>query len=205
MDSFIDKFTQRKNAQEMIRANAMAEAEEKKRMEARLAEYEQAMQEMRRCSLLNLENAEKVKETLAASLAKIEQVQKKDEPDRGKTEKSAEEVKILLEKLTEQVTKTLEAELSRTEELLAAQTKTIEELIHASDEFDHKEAVKVYRNVQAVIEEALPKQTEAITAAVKNAEGQKKTPTGSIILWVLTFGAAAANVAIEVLRILGYL
>lgn len=216
MDSFIDKFTQRKNAQEMIRANAMAEAEEKKRMEARLLEYEQAMQEMRRCSLLNLENAEKVKETLAASLAKIEEVQREDA---GEPDKAAEELRMLLEKLTEQTEKAareqqdqignlLEKQQSRWNEFLerqTAQTKKIEELLQASDEFGHKEAVKVYRNVQAVIEGALPKQTEEITAVIKAAEGQKKTPAGLAALWVLTFAAAAAGVAMEALRILGYL
>lgn len=216
MDSFIDKFTQRKNAQEMIRANAMAEAEEKKRMEARLSEYEQAMQEMRRCSLLNLENAEKVKETLSVSLAKIEEVQKKED---GTPDKTVEELKDLFEKLMEQTTKAANAQQEQIAKLLeseqarwnefseqqTAQTKTVEELLHASDEFGHKEAVKVYRNVQAVIEEALPKQTEEITTAIKNAEEHKKTPAGLIVLGVLTFAAATANVAIEVLRILGYL
>ena len=195
MDSFIDKFAQRKNAQEMIRANAMAEAEEREKLAAKLAEYELAIQEMRRCSLNNIENSEKVKELLTASLHKIEEIQKQDT---GKPEKTAEELQAFLEKLTERQT-------ARSKELLEAQTKTIEELIHASDEFDHKEAVKVYRNVQAVIEEALPKQTQEIAAAVKNAEGSKKIPTGMIILWLLTFAAAAAGVVIDVLKILGYL
>lgn len=216
MDSFIDKFAQRKNAQEMIRANAMAEAEERKKMEIRLSEYEQAIQEMRRCSLLNVENAEKVKEMLSAGLTKIEEVQKRDD---GGADKAAEEVKALLGKLTEQMEKFAEEQQSRTTKLIeeqqsrmagfleqqTAQTKKIEELLHESDEFGHKEAVKVYRNVQAVIEGALPKQTEEIMAAIKSAEGKKKIPAGMVLLGVLTFAAAAANVVIEVLRILGYL
>lgn len=216
MDSFIDKFAQRKNAQEMIRANAMAEAEERKKMEIRLSEYEQAIQEMRRCSLLNVENAEKVKEMLSAGLTKIEEVQKRDD---GGADKAAEEIKALLGKLTEQMEKFAEEQGSRTTKLIeeqqsrmagfleqqTAQTKKIEELLHESDEFGHKEAVKVYRNVQAVIEGALPKQTEEITAAIKSAEGKKKIPAGMVLLGVLTFAAAAANVVIEVLRILGYL
>lgn len=216
MDSFIDKFAQRKNAQEMIRANAMAEAEERKKMEIRLSEYEQAIQEMRRCSLLNVENAEKVKEMLSAGLAKIEEVQKRDD---GEADRAAEEVKALLGKLTEQMEKFAEEQGSRTTKLIeeqqsrmagfleqqTAQTKKIEELLHESDEFGHKEAVKVYRNVQAVIEGALPKQTEEITAAIKSAEEKKKIPAGMVLLGVLTFAAAAANVVIEVLRILGYL
>lgn len=224
MDSFIDKFAQRKNAQEMIRANAMAEAEEREKLAAKLAEYELAIQEMRRCSLNNIENSEKVKELLTASLHKIEEIQKQDT---GKPEKTAEELQALLGKLTERIAKFeeehhrqmseilekqqslinefSEQQTARSKELLDAQTKMIEELIHASDEFDHKEAVKVYRNVQAVIEEALPKQTQEIAVAVKNTEESKKIPAGMIILWVLTFAAAAAGVAIDVLKILGYL
>lgn len=230
MDSFIDKFAQRKNAQEMIRANAMAEAEEKKRMEARLSEYEKIMQEMRQCSLLNMENAEKVRETLAASLAKIEKVQEKDGEERALLEKLAAQVSAFTEQMTEfaekqraqmtefekeqraQIAKFAEEQQRQTTDLIEkqqkqqeAQTKSIEELLRASDDFGHKEAVKVYRNVQAVIEGALPKQTEEITAAVKSAEEKKKTPTGMIVLWVLTFAAAAANTAIEIMRILGYL
>lgn len=216
MDSFIDKLAQRKNAQEMIRANAMAEAEEKKKMEVRLSEYEQAMQEIRRCSLLNMENAEKVKEMLLACVAKIEEVERQDNEE---AEKTAEEVKKLLENLSGQVAglaqeqqkqmaKLMEEQRSGMAEFLekqASQTKAIEDLLRESDEFGHKEAVKVYRNVQAVIEGALPKQTEEITAAIKNEEGKKKVSAGMIVLGVLTFAAAAANVVIEALRILGYL
>lgn len=224
MDSVIDRFAQRKNAQEMIRANAMAEEEERKKMAARLSEYEQALQEMRKCNLLNMENAEKVREALAAGLHKIEEVQRRedDKPDR-----TVAEVQALLEKLTRQMTKFAEEQQERVAkfaekqhgqmeefaknqhkqlaELLENQQNRMAELIHASDEFDHKEAVKVYRNVQAVIEAELPKQTEEITAAMKTAVEKNKTPVWMILLWVLTLAAAAANAAIEVLRILGYL
>lgn len=227
MDSFIDKSAQRKNAQEMIRANAMAEAREREKLTQKLSEYELIMQEMRRCNLNNLESSEKVKELLAESLHKIAEAQKQNDV---KSDKSVEELRVFLERLAEQMTKfaqdqqermaefteeqhrliteMLEKQQSRMDELAgqqAAQMKTIEELLHASDEFGHKEAVKVYRNVQAVIEGALPKQTEEIKSAIKNAAENKKKATGMTVLWVLTFAAAAANVVINVLKIMGYL
>lgn len=182
MDSFIDKLAQRKNAQEMIRANAMAEAEEKQKMAVKLTEYEQAMQEMRKCGLVHMENAEKMKELLAASLQKIEDVQKKDDGDSEALRKSVEEMKTLL----------------------AEQKTAVEELFRTAEDFNHKEAVKVYRNVQAVVEGALPKQTEEITAAIKNMEVKKSAQKQMFMLWALML-LAAANVAIEVLRILRYL
>ena len=61
MDIFIDKFAQRRNAQEMIRANYMAEAEENERLTSKLHRYDEALQDMRKLSLQNIENAEKTK------------------------------------------------------------------------------------------------------------------------------------------------
>lgn len=227
MDNFIDKFAQRKNAQELIRANAMAEAEEKEKLTAKLSEYELAIQELRRCSLQNLENSEKVKELLMASLNKIEEVQKKDDGEAGKLAALLEiqqtQMTGLLERQqtqmgglmteqkdrTEEVLKELktvfEEQNAQTKELMEAQQKAIEELLHAAEEFNHKEAVKVYRNVQAVIEGALPKQTEEIRETIREAQKGQGTSAGLIIIGLLTFAAAAANVVIEVLKILGYL
>lgn len=219
MDGFIDKFAQRKNAQEMIRANAMAEAEEKERMALRISEYEMAIQEMRQCSLQNIENVEKVKELLAASLHKIEEVQKKEEGTSRRSEETFDEIKNILaglkvqlaefskeqrDQLSEIVDKQrelIEEQNSRMQELMESQKTALEELVRGTEDFNHKEAVKVYRNVQAVIEAELPKQTEEI----KNAMGEKSAPRGLTVIGALTLVGVFANVAIEVLRILGYL
>lgn len=234
MDGFIDKFAQRKNAQAMIRANAMAEAEEKERMASRLSEYEQAIQEMRQCNLQTMESAEKVKELLAASLNKIEEVQKKDAGMDQRSEELIREIKSISEDLKSRMTELLkmqndqgavileeqrdrmtelldrqsslfEKQEARMQELLATQRGTLEELLHNTEDFTHKESVKVYRNVQAVIDGALPKQTEEITEAVKNEMKNKGIPGGFKVIWILTLIAALANVAVEVLRFLGYM
>lgn len=223
MDNFIDQFAQRKNAQEIIRANAMAEEKERERLQSRLSEYELAMQEMRRCSMQNLENAEKVKELLEISLDKINAVQKKDVPDRGDSDKMLGEVRILLEGLKDQTGELLTAQKeettafwkeqsaliaeqnTQTRELADSRKEALEEMIRATEDFNHKEAVKVYRNVQAVIEGALPKQTAEITESVKKFTEKGKAPAFLTVIGVLTLLAAGANVVIEVLRILGYL
>lgn len=245
MDGFIDKFAQRKNAQEMIRANAMAEAEEKERMASRLSEYEQAIKEMRNCNLQIVENAEKVRELLAASLNKIEEVQKKDAGMDLRSEELIREIKgiseelgnrmtellkmqndqgaIILEEQKNQMTELLKEQKDQTgefwakqselferqdaqmQELLEKQKTTLEELLHDTEDFTHKESVKVYRNVQAVIESALPKQTEEITEAIKNEVKDNGVSGGFKVIWILTLIAALANVAIEVLKVLGYM
>ena len=250
MDSFIDKFSQRKNAQEMIRANAMAEAEEKERMVSKLSEYELAMQEMRRCNLQTIENAEKVKELLTVGLNKIEEVQKKDvdfkleklvgeirqlsedlknrdtgileglksresgireelknrnveflEEQKSQSEEYLKEQKIELERLLDKQNDLLEKQNTQMQDMLDA----VEELVHGSEDFMHKESVKVYRNVQAVIEGTLPKQTEQITEAMNNALEEKESFGGFKVVWILTLVAALANVTIEVLKFLGYM
>lgn len=248
MDNFINKYAQGKNAQEMIRANAMAEAEEKERMAIRLSEYDTMMQEMRQCNLHTLENAEKVKELLAASLQKIEEVQKADENAEKASREAVEEIKGLLEEatgkmaefqdkqkdyaseflkaqkdLSEQQSTKLQEFLESQNDLLKQQNtqlqeftevqkkaleeqrKALEERLGAVEEFNHKEAVKVYRNVQAVIEESLPKQTEEIKEVVKSESEAAGTPVWLSVVCVMTFLAASANVAIEVLRLLGCL
>lgn len=234
MDGFIDKFAQRKNAQEMIRANAMAEAKEKERMASRLSEYEQAIQEMRQCNLKTIENVEKVKELLAAGMNKIEEVQKKDAGTDLKSEELIREIKSISEDLKNRMTELLkmqsdqgaaileeqksrmtellerqnglfEKQEARMQELVETQKEVLEELLRNTEDFTHKESVKVYRNVQAVIEGALPKQTEEITEAVKNEMKDKGISGGFKAIWVITLIAALANVAVEVLRFLGYI
>lgn len=234
MDGFIDKFAQRKNAQEMIRANAMAEAKEKERMASRLSEYEQAIQEMRQCNLKTIENVEKVKELLAAGMNKIEEVQKKDAGTDLKSEELIREIKSISEDLKNRMTELLkmqsdqgaaileeqksrmtellerqnglfEKQEARMQELVETQKEVLEGLLRNTEDFTHKESVKVYRNVQAVIEGALPKQTEEITEAVKNEMKDKGISGGFKAIWVITLIAALANVAVEVLRFLGYI
>lgn len=204
MDGFIDKFAQRKNAQEMIRANAMAEAEEKERMALKISEYEMAIQEMRQSSLQNIENAEKVKALLAESLRKIEEVQKKDDSIKEVKDQLSELLRAqneLSEKQNTQMQELLESQKTILEELMGTQKTTLEELFHGAEDFNHKEAVKVYRNVQAVIEAELPKQTEEIKGAVR----EKNASKGLTVIGILTLLGVIANVAIEVLRILGCL
>lgn len=234
MDSFIDKFAQRKNAQEMIKANAMAEAKEKEKMASRLSEYEQAIQEMRQCNLKTIENAEKVKELLAAGLNKIEEVQKKDAGADLKSEELIREIKSLSEELNDRMAELLrrqsdqgaaalekqqgqmtelldrqnslfEKQNAQMQELMETQKGALGELLHNTEDFTHKESVKVYRNVQAVIEDALPKQTEKIAETIKNEGKGKEISSGFKAVWIITLLAALANIVIEILRFLGYM
>ena len=75
----------------------------------------------------------------------------------------------------------------------------LEELFAKSDDFNHKEDVKVYRNVQASVVEELEKQTTELKGAVEQTASRNKVLLPFVII---TMVISIANVAITVARIL---
>lgn len=164
MDNFMDKLAQKFNAQEMIKANSQAEAEEMKRLQMQVSEYEKILQEMRKLNYKNTELSEKLDLMIGDNAAKI-QGMKEDE----------QRLIAALRDLTDEQTRNREAELERKEEErmereraqevrkqddIAVITGLLEDKFQRSDDFVHKENVKVYRNVQAVVVDELKRYTE---------------------------------------------
>ncbi len=158
MDTFIDKLAQKRNAQEMIRANSAAEAAKMAQMQNQLKSYDEIMQEIRRVNLKTSENVENVNKVLAECMEKL---------DGLKTEKKDAE---------------------NVEQELAAIKALLEERFSQSEDFMHKENVKVYRNVQAALTEELTKQTEQ----TRVAKGRGTPLWLSIVILV----AVAADIAV---------
>ena len=193
MDGFIDRFAQRKNAQDIIRANAEAEAPENARLHGELAGYENAIVEIQKSNQLNIENAEKVREVLEEGLKKIAEVQKIETPDQS------EELMKICEELKAELSEKLGTNF---EDRLSAQKEEISKLMKDSEDFVHKENVKVYRNVQAVIQEELPKQTEEIKSAVQESVDSVHTSGALLPLVILALLASLGSIALQVLQIL---
>lgn len=135
MDTFIDKLAQKKNAQEMIRANSAAEAAKMDQMQKQMKAYDELMQEIRRVNIKTAENVDNVRDVLSQCM----------------------------EKLTVLETESGQAEEVETQ--LAGIKTLLEERLTQSEEFMHRENVKVYRNVQAAFTEELAKQNEQGKAA----------------------------------------
>ena len=165
MDNFMDKLAQKFSAQEMIKANSQAEAEELKRLQMQVSEYEKILQEMRKLNYKNTELSEKLDLMIGDNADKI-QGMKEDE----------EKLIAALRDLTDEQTRNREAELERKEEErmeqerakeiqkqadITAITDLLEDKFQRSDDFVHKENVKVYRNVQAVVVDELKRYTES--------------------------------------------
>lgn len=164
MDNFMDKLAQKFNAQELIKANSQAEAEEMKRLQLQVAEYERILQEIRKLNYKNTELSEQLVSLIGDNADKI-QAMKEDEQRLIST----------LRDITEEQTRNREADLEKRQEEqlekdknaeseLAALTKLLEEKFQCSDDFVHKENVKVYRNVQAVVVDEFRKYLESSKA-----------------------------------------
>lgn len=199
MDNFMDKLAQKFNAEELIRANTHAETAQMEQLQLQVAEYEKVLQEMRKLNYKNVELSERMETVVGESADKIANLQ-------------VDQFKILdtLRALTDDQANNLKEEARRDEQnreqkLLDDQEAAIkakqnldslEDLLKKSDEYAHKENVKVYRNVQAVIIEELKKQTEEIAAMSKKTKSRLTVVT---ILSIFTFLLAAMGVAMQIL------
>lgn len=199
MDNFMDKLAQRLNAQEMIKANSAADAAQMSKMQSQMAEYDAALQEIRKLGLKNAEAADKLNELITESvknmdeltkesLAKIEAIQKQDDT-------------MQLEKKLQENNAVLEEKFDSLAESIRNNKKEIEELLKKTEEYVHTEDVKVYRNVQAVVVEETEKQTE--TLRVLQGASSKKT-TAVLIISIISMLGVAADVVLNVLKLLNF-
>lgn len=200
MDNFMDKLAQRFNAQEMIRANAQAEAQELERLRQQVKAYDECMQEMRKLNLKNIEAVEQVKALAGQTGAMLKQMPQIDtQANEEKLEacrKLAEDCKKLLEENTEGAAALWE-KMQKQQEAFEANTQKAQD---ALEEFMHKESVKVYRNVQASLQDELKEQTKELT--------EKLAETGKgngrlLALTVLTLLASLGSVGLLIARIFG--
>lgn len=234
MDTFMDKFAQRKRAQGMIDANAAADAAKMEMLQRQVNEYELLLQEMRKVNLKTAENAGQMSKVIQAGIEKIEAFQT-DNAAQAEQEKTLSEIKGQLEALLTEIKKqnevfpleiqqqkemfsgkiktqqeVLSGEIKTQQEVLSGEIKAqkealsgevksqleaflpelkkqMEEASRRSEDFFHKESVKVYRNVQAAMTEELSKQTEALTALQKESGKKQKgvLPLTIIVLLLL--------------------
>ena len=143
MDTFMDKLMHKVNAQEIIKANMAAETARMEQLQSQVEAYEALLKDMRQVNTKTVENMEQMKKVLQESISKIEEIQNENAGG---------------------------ADL----EQLASQLKQqIEEAFARSDDFMHKESIRVYRNVQAAMIEEMGKQTELLLQKQKENASEK--------------------------------
>lgn len=208
MDNLMDKIAQKLSAQEVIRANAAADAAQMEKLEAQVAEYDACMKEMRKLNLKNVENEQKLKELLKESSM---QIQKLTDECILKIQSTQSEIQNATQSAMQSATQSaMQSAWEKEEEVqgLLEELKTsfsdsmtkIEDLFKESDDFVHKENVKVYRNVQAVMVEELEKQTEEIISNGRDLAGKNKN---MFIINIVTLVLAAANLGMLIAQLAG--
>jgi len=124
----------------------------------------------------------------------------------GKLERFAEESIAHIDAATARNLETV-AQMEKIEQAIQEHMETVELLFQRSDEFTHKENVKVYRNVQAVVVDEVKKQTEAMAAqnevlTAQNAALQKQNKSLRPLI-IVTLVAALANIGLVAAQIAG--
>ncbi len=199
----MDKLAQKVNAQEMIKANSQAEAAEMKRLQMQVAEYEKILQEMRKLNYKNAELSDKMEAMIGDNAGKIEGM-KEDE----------HRLVTALRDLTDEQTRNREAELGKKEsetherelaetEKYKNQIRDIAELLEKkfanSDDFVHKENVKVYRNVQAVVVDETKRQAEEAQTQYQKLD---KKVNRVMIFSILSMAASIISILLMIINML---
>lgn len=223
MDMFMDKLAQKLNAQEIIKANTAADTEELNRLKNQVAQYNECLDKLRKLidesteemKGASQESAAGIGRLLEESLAKIREIRQEsaDAAD-DKVNGLADSVNSHFDSLNGQldaVNLNLDNVTNAVSEIRDQMTSAqenkkddgLEERLAAVEENVHKECVKVYRNVQAVVVEESGKQAKAleeITAKVNSFNGKLGAVLG-ISIAALVF--ALAGTVLQLLNALG--
>ena len=212
MDNFMDKIAQKLNSQELIRANAAADAAELENLEKQLAifkeqmeKYDDCIQEMRNLNLKNIESAQGVQNLADQANEKIGQTVGEVEAESVSRIKQTSEVSIagINQALSESLAKIAEIKensdnLEQITENMSGLQDKLEELFRNLEDFLHTDNVKVYRNVQASVVEELEKQTTELKETVERTASRNKVILPFVIITMII---SIANMAITVARI----
>lgn len=229
MDNFMDKITQKLNSQDMIRANAAADAAEMENLENQVAvfkeqieKYDDCLQEMRKLNLKNMESAQEVQdladkaserlektvgEVESASVSRIKQTS--DMSIAGIQQTSDASIAGINQTVAQSLAKIAEIKDTSDKDNLEKITEAVSGLLAGQDElfknledFLHTDNVKVYRNVQAAMIEELEKQTKELEEAQEKASKVTKTV---LPFAIITMILSLANLGILTAQILGLL
>lgn len=214
MDNFMDKISQKLNSQEIIRANAAADAAALENLEKQLTlfkdqmqRYDDCLQEMRKLNLKNIESAQGLQELTAKANEKLDKTLEKVETASVSKIKETSELSIagINQALNEGLAKIAEIQDNPenmeklTKDLADIQTK-LGELFRNLEEYLHTDNVKVYRNVQASMIEELDKQTALLQEGQNNLTRKSQA---MFICMIITMVLTLTNIAVTFARILG--
>lgn len=229
MDMFMDKLAQKLTAQEIIKANTAADTEELNRLRNQIAEYNECLTKLQKLidegaeklqagnaeiGGLVGENIERIGNTLRQDMSELEghleELDKRFDERLEGMDKSAEEKlaasnKAVLDALTD-MENALKEKLRQFDDKLEEKTdEQLAEKLSTMDDNVHKECVKVYRNVQAVILAESEKQREAISESVAGSANLGKRVSAVLKVSVAALLFSIFSIVLQVLGMLNLL
>jgi uncharacterized protein (DUF885 family) len=190
-------------ADDMIRANEEAQAVEIETLKDTVAAYRQQIEELKELYSKNsvlvdelrgmsLETTKGVQDVMKASAQALSENSSalRDVNFSQMHEESQQKVEDSARELGEKVTASI-----------AESQQKISDILQQSDDFSHKENVRVYRNVQAATEQLLKQQTEELKGQMEELKKPQKTSVTWIQILILV--VALAGTALEVLDVSG--
>ncbi|MCM1120032.1 MAG: hypothetical protein NC543_11830 [bacterium] len=251
MDTFIDKLAQRLTAQEMIKANTAADAEELHKLQGQVKQYEACLDEMRNVNSATMEAVNRLQQTGEVSAEMIDRLEHASVASASVIERLETAIESALQAINrmehmQEVSMGLVDRLEHASVASAAASESIDQLVNAGidklqhaevnvdginelvqtsigkinamqqntdnfqtllrdsavsqneaiNDFVHKESVKVYRNVQAVVVEEAAKQTEGREKVSKSGSNKM------LVLMGLSGAALLASIGSLVFQIL---
>lgn len=209
MDLFMDKLSQKATAQEIIKANTAADVEELNKWRNQAADYSECLTKMHK---LVDEGLTKLACSQVETVALGDLVEDNSEAIRG-LQRDTESMRLLLEQLQEQVDSMGTSVAGQMESLSRALEERKEaepsaELLERLDVLEenvHKECVKVYRNVQAVVVEESGKQAVDIDRTKSHVKSLKKKTTATLVITIFGMLFGLAGVVMQILTMLNIL
>lgn len=175
-------------ADEMILANGAAEAREAERLRDTADRYAEEIAELKALYDKNSALVEQLRELHAASAQNVQ----------GVVDKALESIDAANASIQNVDFSELQSAILAS--VQESQSKTAD-LLQQSDDFSHKENVRVYRNIQAATDQLLQKQTEQLTEALEPLKAPRKAGVNGVQITTLVLAAVA--VALEILNTLG--
>lgn len=184
MDFFTEKLAEHWGSKEMIKANSQAEAEEMRRMETEMEEYKAILEQMRVVGEQNAQMTAHMTQ-LADRMDMVLNTERESGPSA-----STEELKQEIQREMQELSDTMQASLRKSEDFMESSMRTLqaslEEKLAAQDENSHRENVKVFRNVQAVVVDEIKAQTGELELSnrvlMKKLRGCKSLMVVSVVL-----------------------
>lgn len=191
------------NPDELIRANGAAEAARTDRLREEVSDYTQMIEQLRE---LYDRNNELVQKLQFMNRSQTDEIRRLIQDNNEQISEKLTAIRNLdARTLQEQVTAAVDSSQQTVLEAVQRSDDHAVQLRQQSDDFNHKENVRVYRNIQAAMITELGKQTEELRAQLNALEESVRPDPAEAFMRKAAFGLLIAVLAIQLLEGVGLL